>query len=202
LADQAKSSADGVKQQGSDAIGGAAKKAGGVADSAGSLGQKAKEATENLSDKISDQAQELPSKDSDTVKNLAPADIVGEPEGVFADDGLGKPTSGALDKAKGASDGAKDSVAGVANEAEGKSDGLKDGAGGLTDTVKGQATDQLQNPGKETTGAINGVNIDTGALMKAISPSGGGEINGKGIEINVQTTKEGMSLTIKIPAFQ
>jgi hypothetical protein len=56
--------------------------------------------------------------------------------------------------------------------------------------------------GKEATQGINGINIDTGALMKAISPSGGGDFGTRGIEINVQTTKEGMSLTIRIPAVQ
>lgn len=217
---------DGATKQGSDALGGAKEKtddaSGNVTESLGSVGKKTKESSGGLSDKasggtdevnnIGEQGKKISAKATDTLSNLAPTDIVKDPKGVFADDGVGNAASDVTNKSKGATDEVKGSTNGVANKAKGKTDGVEDIAGGAVDKSQEETgevidkatgtTDHEQDAGKINKASMNGININTGDLMKAISPSGGGNLDGKGIEINVQTTKEGMSVTIKIPTSQ
>jgi len=219
---------DGATKQGHDTLGGAKKKTGGLLDdaavSAKPVGDQGKSATDGITDKASgakdqvsdaaEQGNEIPSKAADTISNLAPADIVKDPKGVFADDGVGNTKSAITNKAERGRSELKDSTNSISDQAKDKSDSVKDATGGLVDRSKEETgkvsdqakgtTDQVQDTGKgkANTASMNGININTGDLMKAISPSGGGNMDGKGIEINVQTTKEGMSVTIKIPTFQ
>lgn len=189
----------------SGALGGVKEKAGGLlgntTDSAQSIDGQGEKSTDGVTDKasgvknqVAEQSNETPAQPTATLSNLAPTDIVKDPNGIFADDGVGNVTSNVTKKGKGATDGVKDTAGGLVDKAQGET-------GEVTNKAK-DATGQVHDTGKANTASMNGININTGDLMKAISPSGGGNLNGKGIEINVQTTKDGMSVTIKIPTFQ
>jgi hypothetical protein len=99
-------------------------------------------------------------------------------------------TSGSL------AEGAVDSVKSKTEQASEQAIGTVDGAAQKgTDSV-GDVTGK----GTESVGGADSKAKDAQALVSGFkSENGGGSINAGGIEINVQTTAEGMSLTIKIP---
>jgi hypothetical protein len=64
----------------------------------------------------------------------------------------------------------------------------------------GEVVGKVSDDTKDALGGVQGKGQDALALVKGFKPDvGGGNISAGGIEINVQTTMEGMSLTIKIP---
>jgi hypothetical protein len=127
---------------------------------------------------------------------------------------------GGTDKAKSTAGGLKDSgeqtigdagdkVGDLKNQTGDKAGDLKNHAG---DTVNGVGSPHLKGFGDASTvGSPSGdvsnqlgsfaKNNDVGAMIKGFTPDTGGSgvVNAGGIQISVNTTKDGMSLTINIP---
>lgn len=211
----------------SDQAGGAADKAKGLAGDTAGQAQDLPNKAKDLAGELPAEPESVFSEDatkSATDKLDQGKDAAGGALGKAKDTAGGvsgkaqDAAGGVTDKAKGGLGQVQDTTGDLSKQGQNAASGLTDKAGdvkdkagqtvnGAQDKVGGEGKNldayTVESPGGDISEALGGLTKgqDVGALIKGFTPEtgGSGTVDAGGIQISVQTTKDGMSLTINIP---